>query len=413
MTVLFEVILDLRAIAIEELYQTPIEEKAIEIVERKGQGHPDYIIDGASEAVSRALCRYYSKSFGVVFHHNVDKGLLVGGRANPHFGGGEVTEPIKIIVAGRAITQVSKDGEPVSIPVESIALEAIRDFLDKNMRFLDLERHVICSSMIKQGSTDLISNFEAGRDMPLSNDTSIGVGYAPLSQTENLVMETERYLNSKRVKKELPELGEDIKVMGFRRDKHIDLTIAGPLISSLTQDLDHYLSVKEDVKEYVSNLAGKLTEHSTTIYVNTADRPEKGTVYLTVTGTSAEQGDDGNTGRGNRVHGLITPGRPMSLEAVAGKNPINHVGKIYNVLANETANKIYCEVGGIREVYIKMLSQIGKPIDQPLVADVQIITEKGAVSSKVKSEIGSIVDEQLAEIKRISAEIIEGNVILF
>lgn len=403
----------MRAINIEELRQTPIEERAIEIVERKGQGHPDYIIDGASEAVSRALCKYYSKTFGIVFHHNVDKGLLVGGRANPHFGGGEVTEPINIIVAGRAVTQVSKGGETMPIPVGSIAIEAIKDFLEENLRFLDFRRHVICSSMIKQGSADLIKNFEAFQDMPLSNDTSFGVGYAPLSQTEKLVMETERYLNSKRVKKELPELGEDIKVMGLRRDKHIDLTVAGPLISSLTTDLDHYLSVKEDVKERVSDLAGKLTKYPVTIYVNTADRPDKGTVYLTVTGTSAEQGDDGNTGRGNRVHGLITPGRPMSLEATAGKNPINHVGKIYNVLANETADKIYREVSGVKEVYLKILSQIGKPIDQPLVADIQLIPEKGVALSKVKSEIVGIVDEQLADIRRISAEIIEGKAMLF
>ncbi len=403
----------MRAINVEELHQSTIEEKAIEIVERKGQGHPDYIIDGASEAVSRALCKYYSKTFGVVFHHNVDKGLLVGGRANPRFGGGEVAEPINIIVAGRAVTQVTKDGETTSIPVGSIALKAIRDFLENNMRFLDLERHVVCSSMIKQGSVDLISNFEASQDMPLSNDTSIGVGYAPLSQTETLVMETEKYLNSKKTKKELPELGEDIKVMGLRRDKHIDLTIAGPLISSLTPDLEHYLSVKEEIKERISDLAGKLTECSTHIFVNMADRPEKGTVYLTVTGTSAEQGDDGNTGRGNRVHGLITPGRPMSMEAAAGKNPINHVGKIYNVLAGEAADKIYCEVGGIKEVYLKILSQIGKPIDQPLVADVQLITEKGEISGKMKTEIHGIIDEQLAEIKRISAQIIDGKATLF
>ncbi len=101
------------------------------------------------------------------------------------------------------------------------------------------------------------------------------------------------------------------------------------------------------------------------------------------------------------------------MEAAAGKNPINHVGKIYNVLANEIAEKIYGEVSGIREVYLRILSQIGKPIDQPLVADVQLITENCVVSNEAKSEIGSIVDEQLADIKRISTKIIEGKAILF
>jgi S-adenosylmethionine synthetase len=101
----------MRAINIELLRQQSIEKTNIEIVERKGQGHPDYLIDGASEAVSKALCQYYDEKFGVVLHHNVDKGLLVGGRANPYFGDGEIIEPINVIVAGRAITQVTKNGK--------------------------------------------------------------------------------------------------------------------------------------------------------------------------------------------------------------------------------------------------------------------------------------------------------------
>jgi S-adenosylmethionine synthetase len=141
--------------------------------------------------------------------------------------------------------------------------------------------------------------------------------------------------------------------------------------------------------------------------------PEKKIVYLTVTGTSAEQGDDGNTGRGNRAHGLITPCRPMSLEATAGKNPINHVGKIYNVLAFNTADKIYPEVHGIREVYVKILSQIGKPIDQPLATDVELLLDRGVKIRSVKDEIEDIVDETLANIFRVSDGIIAGTTALF
>ena len=97
-----------RNITVQNVVQTPVEDRSIEIVERKGRGHPDYISDAISETVSLALCTYYQKTFGVILHHNVDKGLVVGGRANPHFGGGEVDEPIKIIVAGRAVTKVLK-----------------------------------------------------------------------------------------------------------------------------------------------------------------------------------------------------------------------------------------------------------------------------------------------------------------
>jgi S-adenosylmethionine synthetase len=402
-----------RNINIQKITQTPIEARGCEIIERKGRGHPDYIADSISEVVSTALCKYYQKTFGVIFHHNVDKSLVVGGRANPIFGGGDVCEPINLIVAGRAVIEVLEGGKVIPIPIGSIVLKAMNNFLDSNFRFLNREQHTICNYMIRRGSVDLITTFDANQEMPLANDTSFGVGYAPLSQTEKVVFETERYLNSDQVKKELPEIGEDIKVMGLRRDKHIDLTVGVPQISSLTPDLQHYLSIKEEIKERVADLGDGITTYPIDVYVNTADVPERNIVYLTVTGTSAEQGDDGNTGRGNRSNGLITPCRPMSLEAAAGKNPVNHVGKIYNVLANQIAEKVYTDVTGIEEAYINILSQIGKPIDQPLVADVQLILENGISLKKINNDVKSIVDEELADIKHITREIIEGKRGLF
>src|SRR5580692_6526516 len=92
----------------------------VEIVERKGIGHPDSIIDGACEAVSIALSKYYLDNFDVIFHHNVDKGLLVGGSSHAEFGGGRVTDPIYILVAGRATDVVPVDGSSESVPVETI-----------------------------------------------------------------------------------------------------------------------------------------------------------------------------------------------------------------------------------------------------------------------------------------------------
>ena len=69
-------------------------ELAIEFVERKGLGHPDYIADASSEESSRKLSKYYLDRFGIILHHNLDKTLLVGGQANPVFGGGELLHPI-------------------------------------------------------------------------------------------------------------------------------------------------------------------------------------------------------------------------------------------------------------------------------------------------------------------------------
>jgi len=398
---------------VEESNMKPIEELGVEMVERKGRGHPDYIADGVAESFSNALSKYYIERFGGILHHNVDKGLVVGGRSHPVFGGGQVEEPIYILVAGRATTSVQEKGNAVSIPFGTISLGAARNFLRKNFRFLDIDHDVIIEYRIKPGSVDLVKIFQAGAETPLSNDTSFGVCFAPLSQTEKLVLETELYLNSPKLKKALPEVGEDVKVMGLRRGKCIELTIATAIISSLTPNADHYLSVKEEIGNRVADLATKITEYPVEVFVNTGDNPETGVFYITVTGTSAEHGDDGNTGRGNRVHGLITPCRPMSLEATAGKNPVTHAGKIYNVLAKLTAEKIYREVKGVREVYVKYLSRIGAPIDEPATTSVQLNLEKGATLSRLKPEIEGVIDEQLCKIGKITEMIINEKVMLF
>ena len=282
------------------------------------------------------------------------------------------------------------------------------------MRYLNPEEHVIIDYKIGKGSTDLVKVYELGKEMPLANDTSFGVGYAPLTTLEKIVYETERYLNSPNVKKELPEVGEDINGMGLRRDKTIEITVAAAMISKLVPDIDHYIAVKEELENRVLSLASNIApDYDIKVYVNNADRPEKGLVYLTVTGTSAEHGDDGATGRGNRANGLITPMRPMSLEATAGKNPVSHVGKLYNVLASIIANRIYSEIDDVKEVYVSILSQIGRPIDDPLVANVKLLPTNGKITNTMKSDAESIVDEELSNIKKLTELILNERVTLY
>jgi len=403
-----------RNILIETIRVQPIEEMIVELVERKGLGHPDYIADSAAEAASKALCQYYIKEYGMILHHNLDKVLLVGGQASPIFGGGEVIQPIYILVSGRATTEVIRNGRVEPIPVGTIVVKAVKDWIRRNFRFLDPDSHVVVDYRIGKGSVDLVEVFKARAKAPLANDTSIGVGYAPLSTLEKLVFQTERMLNSKEFKEKLPAVGEDIKVMGLRKNKSIELTIAAAMISSQLRDVDEYVNVKEEVRERILDLASKIaSDYDVRVYINTADMVEKGIVYITVTGTSAEHGDDGATGRGNRVNGLITPMRPMSLEATAGKNPVNHVGKIYNVAASLIARKIYEQVKGVREVYVELLSQIGRPIDDPLVANVKILPETKELPQHIVSEIEVIVDEELKNITKITDMVLKEDVILY
>ncbi|MEM1519607.1 MAG: methionine adenosyltransferase, partial [Pyrobaculum sp.] len=289
-------------IVVEKVDKTPVAQRLVEIVERKGQGHPDYIADGISEWVSRYLSRYYLENFGVILHHNVDKTLVVGGQAAPRFGGGEVLQPIYILVSGRATNEVKTRDGVVKVPLGPIVVKAARDWIKQNFRFLDPDLHVVIDYKIGQGSADLVGIYDLGaRTIPLANDTSVGVGYAPLTPLENLVYKTERLLNSRDFKAKYPEVGEDVKVMGVRVGRDIKLTVAVAIISRLTKDKSHYLSVKEDIKKSIEDMAAKIVpDYDVEITINAADKPEYDIYYLTVTGTSAEHGDDGMTGRGNR-----------------------------------------------------------------------------------------------------------------
>jgi methionine adenosyltransferase (EC 2.5.1.6) len=274
--------------------------------------------------------------------------------------------------------------------------------------------HVVVDYKVGKGSADLVGIFQASKGDPLSNDTSFGVGFYPYSTLENLVYSTERLLNSKEFKAKVPEVGEDVKVMGLRKGKDIELTIAMAVISKLVSDVNNYLAVKEEVKQAVLDLASKIApSYNVRVNVNTADRVDKGILYLTVTGTSAEHGDDGMTGRGNRASGLITPMRPMSLEATAGKNPVNHVGKMYNVLANVIAKKVVEQVKDVKSAQVEILGQIGRPISDPLITNVQVHTYSGQLTADIRREIEGIADEQLARVTKLTEDILEGRAQLF
>jgi S-adenosylmethionine synthetase len=401
-------------ISVSEYRWVGVENIDVEIVERKGVGHPDYMADGIAEAVSRELSKYYIKRFNTILHHNVDKVLIVGGQAHPTFGGGEVLQPIYIVVSGRASSYIKTRDGLEFIPIGTLVLKAAKNWIRENFRFLDPEEHVVVDYKIGHGSVDLVSLFELGlKRAPLSNDTSFGTGFAPLSTLESTVYGVEKFLNSKELKSILPVVGEDVKVMGLRVGKKIRLTIAIAMVSRFVRDRDEYLSLKDAIKDRILDyMAKRVSDHDVEVYINAADKPEEGIFYLTVTGTSAEHGDDGATGRGNRANGLITPMRPMSLEATAGKNPVSHVGKLYNVIANIIANRIYTEVKGVKEVYVNVLSQIGKPINEPQIIDIKIAPLENLTSNMV-NEAKSIAEETINKVHELTYDIIENRIQLF
>jgi len=399
----------MRNIYVQELKQIPVEQQKIEIVERKGIGHPDSLADGIAEAMSRALSREYIRRFGVVLHHNTDETQIVAGKAKPAFGGGELIEPIFVLLVGRA----TKEFEGVSIPADRIALKAAKEYIKTHMANLDPETDMIFNVKLGEGSTDLKDVFARKKgEVPMANDTSFGIGFAPLTETEQLVYNVERRIYNE-FRKQEKAIGEDVKVMGLREGDNITLTVACAFVDRYLNDIREYISVKEELTNWIKEIASEYTERQVEINVNTADDYERGCVYLTVTGTSAEQGDDGSVGRGNRCNGLITPCRPMSMEASSGKNPINHVGKIYNILANFIAKDCYENIEGIEEVYVKILSQIGKPINEPRALSIQIIPKKGYEVEKMEKQAIDIAEGWLDNILKITDMVIEGKVSTF
>ena len=379
-------------IAIGTLDFPKVSEQPVEIVERKGTGHPDTICDALGEELSIALSELYIKECGAIMHHNVDKALLIGGIADPQFGGGKIISPIEIYLTGRAINELNGK----RLPVEELAIETAHKWIQENIPNLDIANHVIIYPKIKPGSKDLVELFERFQlkgEIPLANDTSFGTGYAPFDDVETIVYELERALNNKDFKKDHPYVGEDIKIMGVRNGDNIRITIAMAFVDKYVQDLKDYIEKKEIVQNYAYSLAQKLTNKHVDVFLNTADDEENGSVYITVTGTSAEAGDDGEIGRGNRVNGLITPYRPMSLEAAAGKNPVSHIGKIYNTAAMDMAERIVKEIEEVEEAYVYLVSQIGKPITEPQVCDVKLRTSKDIKG--IEEQVRKIAQEEI------------------
>ena len=396
----------MRHITVEVLGGKPVYEHEVEIVERKGVGHPDSICDAIMERVSIELSREYLRRFGVILHHNIDKGFLVAGDVEIKLGGGRVTEPMRLIFGDRATYELNG----TTIPIGEIAITTAKRWIAEHLRFVHPEEHVRYDVQIKPGSPELVDIFS--RETPGANDTSGAVGYAPLTETERLVLQTENHMNSPQFKQSFPEAGEDIKVMGFRRGQTLDITVACAFVDRFIDTEGTYFrrkaQMQETVEEFIRGEVRALDRVN--LNMNTLDDPARGLggMYLSVTGTSAESGDSGQIGRGNKVNGVIALNRPMGTEAAAGKNPVSHVGKIYTIMTHQVAAKIYEEVRGVREVYVWMLSQIGSPIDRPKVAAAQIILEKRAREAVARRKVLEIMERELANIMTLTHELAEG-----
>jgi S-adenosylmethionine synthetase len=222
------------------------------------------------------------------------------------------------------------------------------------------------------------------------------------------VLAIEEYLNSAPFKAAFPDTGQDVKVMGVREDDRLSVTVAMPLSCQHIGSEAAYFARKEEILDALSS---RFTSAPFAVdwQLNCLDRRGQGTegVYLTLTGTSAEDADSGQVGRGNRANGLIAFSRPSGGEAAAGKNPAAHAGKVYSVLSHRLARLIHARCPALREVYLHMVARIGEPVDRPLTG-VQVLLPAGIVLEDVEGEIRHVVEVELARKPAFRAELIRG-----
>lgn len=395
-------------IVLDELRQKPLQEQRTEICERKGLGHPDTICDAVMEEVSKALSMEYIKRFGSIMHHNVDKSLLVAGETEIAFGGGKVLKPMLLVFGDRATFTVGSE----TIPVEEITIKTTKEWIKNNLRLVDPEKHIKYQVELKRGSQALTDIFQRKEKFLGANDTSAAVGFAPLTPTEQIVRDTEFFLNDALFKSDFPETGEDIKVMGLREDDTLHLTVGMAFVDSYIDSEAKYFRLKEEVLDEIKKYVEPRVKMKVEVDLNTADRLGRGLggLYLTVLGTSADGGDCGQVGRGNRVNGIIPLNRPTCSEAACGKNPVSHVGKIYNLLTYKIAEEVYEKVPGVKEVYVWLLSQIGRPINMPKVASAQLVLEPNTRMKDVEAPVKETIQAQLDTIDKFCMELAYGKI---
>jgi S-adenosylmethionine synthetase len=359
--------------------------------------------------ISIRLCKEYLEKAGAVLHHNVDKSLLVAGETEPRFGGGVIKQPMLFVLGDRATSQI----DTLKIDVNEIAINAAKKWFKENLRFVDPEKDVRYQVELKPGSVGLVDIFKRKGKVLGANDTSAAVGYAPMTRTEKIVFKTEQFLNSKEFKQRFPESGEDIKVMGFRTNNSLNLTVSMAFVDRFVYSEEDYFNKKAKIVDEINRFVAANTDfESINVQLNTLDVQGRGLggAFLTVLGTSADSGDSGQVGRGNRVNGLISLNRPFCSEAAAGKNPVSHVGKIYNVLTYRIAQHVYEEVPEVEEVYIWLLSRIGSPIDKPAVAAAQVIMKGNNSLEKVRRKISDVLDYRLENIEEFCMELAQGKI---
>lgn len=406
-----------------------VNDSEYEVVERKGVGHPDNLCDAIAEKISVAYSTYCLDKYGVILRHMVDKVAVLGGSSKVSFGKGEMTSPIRILLNGR-FTHSFLDEK---IDYMKIVNYVVRDHFNNIFPLLDTDKwlKIIDNTHFSQGpgvvyNKDgttknersqffLVSNEKYTKHHSngfRSNDTSTTVSYFPLSDLENMVIISEGLLDSTEFKKTHQYVGTDIKVMGKRVNKSIELTLCIPFIAEFTPHQEFYIQKLKELKELLINvLKGEFPVYSINVILNTRDNFDNQDVYLTAIGSAVESGDEGAVGRGNRSNGVIPFTRNMNSEAPCGKNPVYHTGKIFTVIGDIIAEEIYKILGIENTVYLT--SQMGRDMNDPWQVAIAFDGLQKDIDMELRASINNIVEENLKKHSEVTGRIVSGKIKIY
>jgi S-adenosylmethionine synthetase len=395
--------------------------QAYEVVERKGLGHPDTLADHLAEHLSRVYSDYTRERFGAILRHQFDKTTLMCGRCKVAFGDGQLLEPIRVLLNGRASSRLGD----LQIPVRELLTEATLEFLGERLPALDPRTDVRVLYEVRHGShttTGGIFGDAAANDAPIhyrfdprtlddlpethcvsANDTSLGCAFAPYTPLERLVLGIEADLNGSARKAEWPWLGSDIKLMAMRWHTSVSLVVAAPVLARQTPTEADYFDRIAMLAERIRALAGELAASYSLeeLVVNSGDNLPARKLYMNLTGSSIESGDEGQVGRGNRMGGVIAPARPFTMEGICGKNPVYHVGKVYSAAAFRIAQRLHDEAG--LAAHVSLLNRMGEPLATPWSAYVAV---EGPDPDRDKIE--RVVRDVLEDLGEITQSLLRG-----
>jgi S-adenosylmethionine synthetase len=95
----------------------------------------------------------------------------------------------------------------------------------------------------------------------------------------------------------------------------------------------------------------------------------------------------------------------MNLEGANGKNPVYHVGKLYNLAAGRVAERLHELTGDYAEVHL--ISATGMPLGEPWRVLVRL------TASDVDEEtVAKTVAEILTDFPALTAEILDHGVVM-